>query len=205
MQAKVESEWLVRRSRIWILASVCLVAVALAAFWIWSRNARANRETAFLMTQHAGKMVTGGYSGWTGFHMKVGAESLKVTALGRMVVQGNSGTHTVKLIDARTSQDVPGGSVDVSLQGKPAGQVAYASLPIPIILKQGGFYYLVSSESVNNNTGDFFYDYNSPVQTTQAAAVIYPVYWEGGQWKQIGNANETFGPLDFRYTPVKPD
>lgn len=205
MQGNVESERPGYRARVWIIAFACLVAVALIVFWISSRNARTNLGTAFLVTQQAGKMVTGGYSGWVGFQMKVGAEPLNVTALGRMVAQGNSGSHTVKLIDAETAQDVPGGSVEISLQGKPPGQFAYASLPIPITLQPGGSYYLVSSESVNNNTGDFFYDYNSPVQTTQAASVIHSVYWEGGEWKQIGSANEAFGPLDFRYTAVKPE
>ncbi len=54
--------------------------------------------------------------GWDGMRFTVGSAPIVVTDLGRWKLSGNSGSHTLKLVDAG-SVDVPGASVAVSLAG----------------------------------------------------------------------------------------
>src|ERR1700722_11085797 len=84
--------------------------------------------------------------------------ALVVNQLARWVVSGNSGTHTVKLVDASTGTDLPGGSVSVNTSGAKAGQYLYASLTAPLTLTSGHQYYLMSSETLG---GDQWYDDNT--------------------------------------------
>ncbi len=57
------------------------------------------------------------YTGFTGMKFTVGATALKVTTLGRIIVSGNSQTHTVKLVRA-DGTDLPGGAVTVNTVGR---------------------------------------------------------------------------------------
>jgi len=155
-----------------------------------------------VVSQTKGSLITGGYSGWVGLRITVGPASLKVTELGRAVTQDNSRTHTLKLVNASTGADVAGGAVEISLQGRAPGSVAFAALASPVILPAGGSFLVVSSESVSNNTGDFFHDFNSRLVTSNVASVDNAVCLEGGQWKNYGAANNSFGPVDFRYIVV---
>jgi hypothetical protein len=114
-------------------------------------------------------------------------------------VNENSATHTLKLVDAQTGADVPGSAVEVSTQGKPPGSMAYAALKSPITLPPGSSYLVVSSESVSNNRGDFFHDYDSRIETSNVASIDSAVCLEGGKWRNYGQPNNSFGPVDFRY------
>ena len=57
------------------------------------------------------------WSGYVGMKVVVGAAPVTVTALGRMMLSGNTGTHTVKLVRASDGMDVPGGSVSIAMAG----------------------------------------------------------------------------------------
>src|SRR4029077_11052517 len=105
------------------------------------------------------------FSGWVGGQITVGSADLTVTDLGRIVVAGNSGTHTVKLVDAATGLDVSGGSVSVSMAGGTPGQFQYATLSSPVTLLANHSYYLVSQEI---SGGDTWYEYNTTASTTAA-------------------------------------
>ena len=51
------------------------------------------------------------FSGWVGMKFTVGPNPLSVSALGRIFIAGNTGTHVVKFVRASDGTDVPGGSV----------------------------------------------------------------------------------------------
>ncbi len=139
------------------------------------------------------------HSGFLGMKISVGSSPLTVTALGRIFVSGNSGTHLLKLVDAASGLDVPGGSVSLAMSGGIAGQIKYAQLSSPVVLAAGAQYYVVSQETYG---GDFWYDYATTVSTTSVAAEQSYVYSSGDAWvsELSGAAGHTFGPVDFQYS-----
>src|SRR5204863_10117071 len=107
------------------------------------------------------------FTGFVGMQFTVGASALNVSALGRIFITGNSGTHTVKLVQAATGTDVPGGSVSVSMAGGVAGQFKYIALGSPVTLQANTAYYLVCQET---SGADQWYD-TGGVSSTTAGAV----------------------------------
>jgi uncharacterized delta-60 repeat protein len=137
------------------------------------------------------------YSGFVGMKITVGANPVTVTALGRLCVPGNTGTHTVKLVKAIGGTDVTGGSVSVAMSGGTAGAFKYASLSSPVVLAAGTSYYVVSQES---SGGDQYYGADTTVTTTAVATEVSGVYGAGGgAWSFYGGAGQTYGPVDFQY------
>ncbi len=151
----------------------------------------------FFVTGRAFGALRNNYTGWVGMRVLVGPSPLTITALGRYAVPGNSGTHTVKVVQAASGVDVPGGSASVNLAGAIAGGFVYSTLLSPITLSANTEYYVVSQEVFG---GDQWYDYNTIVQTTNAGTVISAVY-DNGPFSYIapGSAGQTYGPVDFRY------
>jgi hypothetical protein len=125
----------------------------------------------------------------------VGGSPLNVTALGRYVISGNGGTHTLKLVSASNGADVPNSSVSVSLSGATAGQFKYAALGSPITLSANTSYYVVSQES---SGGDQWADDTTSVTTSGVAscdgAILNP-----GSWTFRPPADTTFVPVNFMY------
>ncbi len=138
----------------------------------------------------------GGFISFSGMQFTVGASPLTVTSLGRVFVDGNSGTHTVKLVSAPGGNDVPGGSVSINMQGGTSGQFVYAPLASPLVLPANASYYLVSSEG---GFGDLWYD-SSSVTTTAAAAVIGSVYSYGAGYDASQTSSTTVVPVNFLYS-----
>ncbi len=137
------------------------------------------------------------FSGWIGMSFTVGGSAINVSALGRIVAPGDSGMHTLKLVNASTSQDVSGGSVSVSLSGGTLGSFVYASLATPVTLNANTTYYLVSLEA---QSGDTWYDINTSLQTTAVAAEASGIYSYGGtNYLPYGSANQSYGPGSFLY------
>jgi hypothetical protein len=101
-----------------------------------------------------GPSLRNGFSGFVGMRFTVGSSALSVSALGRIFITGNSGTHTVKLVQAATGTDVPGGSVSVSMVGGVAGRFKYVSLGA-LSRCRPAHYYLVTqepTEAINGTT-----------------------------------------------------
>ena len=98
--------------------------------------------------------LSNNFTGFAGMKFTVGASNLTVSALGRIFITGNSGTHIVKLVQAANGADVPGGSVSVSMVGGVAGQFKYIALGSPVTLQANTAYYLVTQEV---NGGDQWY------------------------------------------------
>ena len=64
--------------------------------------------TAFL-TGYAlnGQSLRNDFTGWVGMNLTVGGSAIRVTALGRICLAGNSGTHTVKFVNSGTGATWP--------------------------------------------------------------------------------------------------
>ncbi len=102
--------------------------------------------------------VRNNFSGWVGCEFTTGPAGMLAMSLGRWVLAGNSGAHTVKLVNA-SGADVPGAVVTVTTSGTPAGQFAWALLTTPVTLAPNSTYFLLSLET---SGGDQWYD--SPTQ-----------------------------------------
>ena len=134
------------------------------------------------------------FSGWVGMQLTVSTNPLRVSFLGRICVAGNTGTHTVKLVDASTKADVAGGSVAVSMPGCVAGQFQYAALAGSITLPAGKSYYLVSQEFFG---GDQWYEHGA-VSTSTVATTNSSVYFDGANWIPADTTNTSYVPPNMK-------
>ncbi|MGI8807889.1 MAG: DoxX family protein [Acidimicrobiales bacterium] len=140
-------------------------------------------------------------TGWVGMRLRVGPKDLQVTALGRWVVEGNSASHRVKLVEASTGADVPGASVTVDTAGAAPGSFVYAPLPaaLPAVLRADASYYLVSEESAE---GDAWYDYDTHVVTGPEAThlgAVFSLAASPSSWNAGGTAGMAYGPVSLLY------
>lgn len=146
-----------------------------------------------------GPSLRNNYSGWVG--MKITATAgLSIKSLGRLCIAGNSGTHTLKFVNAGTGADISGGSATVNLAGCTPGQFVYGPV-VPFTLLPGVSYYLVSQEAQG---GDKWYDLGG-VTGAGAATINSSVYSSGTSWIPIGGVNTSYVPVDFQYTEAPPD
>ena len=138
------------------------------------------------------------FTGWIGMRFTVGSSPVTVTALGRYVASGSSGSHTMKIVNAANSQDVTGASVSVSTSGATVGTFAYANLASSVTLNANTTYYLMSQEA---SGGDTWYDMNTSIQTTAVAAETAAIYsYDGATYFALGSANQSYGPVGFLYS-----
>ena len=142
------------------------------------------------------------YSGYVGMGILVGSNPITVTALGRMMAGGNTGTHLVKLVQASDGSDVPGGAVSIGMNGGTAGQFQYGSLASNVVLAAGATYYLVSQETAG---GDYWYNIDTRVTTNGVASDTSAVYGSGpGSWSSAGAPGTSYVPVDFLYQASPP-
>ncbi len=136
-------------------------------------------------------------SAWVGMKLTVGPSPIVVTALGRIFVNGNTGTHTLKFVNASSGADVPGSSVSINMAaGVASNGFKYAALPAPIALAANTAYYLASQET---NGGDQWYDSNTVLTSKNIAVVNNAVQKPNNNWQSAGSTNNSFVPLDFKY------
>ncbi|MEO8097249.1 MAG: chitobiase/beta-hexosaminidase C-terminal domain-containing protein [Acidobacteriota bacterium] len=152
-----------------------------------------------LLTSFSGSVLRNNFTGWLGMLINVGPSPLSVITLGRLCASGNSSFHTVKLVNAQTGADVPGGSVSLGMTGCTAGQFWYGSLTSPLTLPAGGRYYLASYEAIG---GDMFYDY-APVTTTSVASVS-AAYATSGWFPAPNPTNAAYVPVNLTYAVTAP-
>jgi len=140
------------------------------------------------------------YSGWVGTNFYLlgpTGQTYTVTSLGRIFVTGNVHSHTLKLVDASTGLDVPGGSATWLPKGT-NGQFSYVSLDSAIVLANGQ-YYLVSDEVSGE---DKWYDNNTAVTAMPFGGINEPVYssiLSPQNWLFNGSVNHSYGPVDFQF------
>ncbi len=135
---------------------------------------------------------------WFGMKITVGSQPIKVYALGRIFVSGNTGTHTVKIVRASDGTDVPNGSVAVSMTGGTSGMFKYVNLATPVSLAANTSYYVASKEVKN---GDYWYDSNTIVSSTPVTTVDGIVTSSNGtSWSTTGAVtNRVYVPVDLKY------
>jgi Fibronectin type III domain. len=140
------------------------------------------------------------FGGWVGMGIRVASTGLAVKALGRWFIPGNADTHSMKIVDALTKTDVPGGSVTIPLPTADltTERFVYAVLPASITLTPNADYYIISQETTG---GDQFYDSASTtVMTTAKASRVYAVNGDGlGTYNVSGVLGSTYGPVDIEY------
>lgn len=162
----------------------------------YSTGAPTGGPTAYVTSTSLGP-ERNDYSGWVGMQFRVGAAPLTVTHLGRLMTAGNSGTHTVKFVQASNGLDVAGGAVSISMNGGAPGEFKYGMLNTPVTLAAGATYWIVSQEMAG---GDIWHDWNTGIITTSAATQIGPVWGSGpGDWNPFSASNRSFVPVDFKY------
>jgi hypothetical protein len=152
-----------------------------------------------LVTSFTAGTARNDFAGWVGMRLAVGSSNLSVSALGRWAVGNDTGTHTVRLVNAATGADVASVAVDVN--GAPAGSYVYASLAAPVTLSANTTYYLVSQETMG---GDRWYNYDTNTFTTSAGADIGVVYATSDSPNSFvvgGGPGQAYGPPSLLYTP----
>lgn len=136
---------------------------------------------------------------WRGFKFTVGANHLVIREMARWVLSGNTGQHTVRIVDAATSQTVPGASVVIDTAASPVGY-KYAVLPVPVVLPAGASFYLVSQEF---NGGDQWYEGNCTLTHNSSVATVDQSVWSnsaGTVFTLNNGAGNTYIPVTFRYS-----
>jgi hypothetical protein len=147
------------------------------------------------------------YPGWQGIEIRVGANDIRVTQLGRIIATNNSGTHEIKIVSpATTPSGAPVAGIDqvsaivtTVAQAGNVGTFAWAVLPQPYTLQANTTYFIVSLEA---GGGDLWYD-EQPVPTTDVATLEYSIRVrltdpDIGTY-QRGQAGRAYGPVSFRY------
>ena len=151
-------------------------------------------DTGFVTGQTLGTLRND-FTGWVGFQFTVGSSPLTLTGLGRWVVAGNSGTHTV--VVSRASDGVWMGSVSVSTSGAAAGAFTYVAPGTPISLAANTAYNMISLET---SGGDQWYNDDTTVTTTGAATINNSEWYDSSYHAGWGGLH-SFGPVSFTYTP----
>lgn len=137
---------------------------------------------------------------WVGMKFTVNpAHDISVTKLGRWIL-GTLTTqqHTLKLVDAATGVDVPGGSTVVATDGMPVHTYSFAPLAAPVTLAAGHSYYLVSLEN-----SDSWYDYPTTLSTTPGGDVtincaVKNTTGATGSYVTVGTTGNCCGPVALK-------
>jgi hypothetical protein len=153
-------------------------------------------ETAFVTGKTLGT-IRNNLTAFVGMKVTLGAAPVTVTSLGRIYVAGNTGTHTVKIVNAGTGSDVAGASVSINMAaGTAANGFKYLALATPVTLSANTAYYVVSQET---SGGDQWYDFNTVLTTTNVGAVNNAIQRPSNSWVAAGGANNSYVPVDFKY------
>ena len=137
-------------------------------------------------------------TGWAGMEILVGANSLEIHAIGRVVASGNVQQHTLKIIDKTSGLDLT--AVVIDTVGSAADQFQTAPVPSPITLTKNSNYYVLSSETTG---GDVFYHENTTVTTKSVASVLHAIKGDGvSPYVAHGLANNSCGPMTFQYSVI---
>jgi hypothetical protein len=131
------------------------------------------------------------YGNYVGFKFvtPVSGPPMKITALGRWVVSGNTASHTVKLVD--NSNNIIA-SATVNTNGQPVGYL-YASIT-PVTLSANTIYHLMSLETVN---GDSWHDGHTVTHTGIVTGIVSS-YQSGSSLLTWANG-QSYVPTNLKY------
>lgn len=152
----------------------------------------------FVLSGH-GLVTRHDFTGLVGYKFTPSA-NMTVTALGRLVLSGNSASHTVYLEDASGTLLA---SASVSMSGATADTYVYANIST-VSLTSGTAYYLLSGEL---NGGDDWFDntdgaHDALITHTSDAAMNTSAFVTNpnSAVTDTGGANIAFGHPNFKYT-----
>lgn len=143
----------------------------------------------FITDDPVGATPQNNYGDYIGFGFTVGASDIVVTSIGRWVISGNSGTHTLKIVNG---SNVTMATASLNTSGLSVGY-NYASCT-PTTLTAGTTYYVFSLES---NGGDQWYNYQN--HTTTADGTIIGAYYIAGAITLAAGGTFVYGPVNFKY------
>ncbi len=132
------------------------------------------------------------YSDFVGFAFYVGASNITVTSLGRWITSGNTGSHTIKIIDYATGATVVSASLNTS--GITAGAYGYVACT-PTVLSATVRYAILSLEV---NGGDFWGD-EASITVTSAINTVRSAYLSGSNLASSTIQDVSYVPLNFKY------
>ncbi len=118
--------------------------------------------------------------------------AITVTDLGRIVISGNSATHTVYLKNETCSSILA--SVSVNLSGQSAGSFVYSSIT-PVTLTSGVVYQVQSSEA---SGGDTYYNDNVSISTTSDGTITFSTYHDTACHVNTSGV-KSYGVPNFKY------
>lgn len=149
-------------------------------------------STAFI-TSSPVTSLRSDFTGCVGFRFTVGASNITITDLARWVVSGNSGTHTVKIVDASGTVLA---SVSINTSGQPVG-FCYGSIT-PLVLTAGVTYTILSSETAS---ADQWYEVGSVTPIGSDATVIGGSYQLScsGAPALVYAGTESYVTVNFKY------
>jgi hypothetical protein len=134
------------------------------------------------------------FGGLVGFQFQA-QHNMTVTALGRYIVSGNSGTHLLYLKDDSCTTLA---TVNLNSSGRTVGEFAFTNLSTAISLTGGNTYYVMSTEV---NGGDYWYDDGTTYSFT------YPSDFssESSAFDSTGcslhtSGTHSYGPVSFLYS-----
>ncbi len=176
------------------LASLSVVAGPGQQMLLGVAPVAAPSGTAWVSTVTAGTPRSN-YTGTVGCNILVGVSNITVTHIGRWVLSGNSGTHTV-YIAASDGSVVD--QVSINTSGATANAFKYVALGSPITLTAATTYYVMTLEA---NMGDQFLDDDTTITTTGVAVLVFSAFGTtvGGSITD-NTAGTTYGAVSFKYS-----
>lgn len=161
-----------------------------------SRRRTVAGDPAYLTGQTVGT-ARNNFSGQVGFNVNVIGSDIVVTQLGRWVISGNSGTHTVGIYTTSAGIGAPLGSVSINTSGATPGDYAWATLASPVTLVGGGiqYYFFFTTETFG---GDQWYNDDTTVTPLSVPTMVQSSYYNSGF--NVGTVgNRAFGPTNFKF------
>lgn len=180
-----------------VVASLCAGALSPRAGVVAGgrQAAAAPSGTAFISSVTTGTLRSN-FSGGVGFTF-VAAANVTATHLGRWVVSGNSGTHTVSIYSgADLASGTLLGSVSINTSGATAGQFSYAALASSVAISSGTRYWVLSSET---NGGDQWYDFNTTVTYTGITGALVGAYRDSVNHVSSNGDGKVYVPVSLLY------
>ncbi len=149
-----------------------------------------NASTPAVTSQTIGTLRND-YSDFVGFSFFVGASSITVTSLGRWIISGNTGSHTLKIVNYTTGATVV--STTINTSGMTANTFGYAACASTVL--NANTTYVILSLEVSG--GDFWAD-ESPITVTSAINNAASSYASGSNI-YIVTTGKSYVPLNFKY------
>jgi prepilin-type N-terminal cleavage/methylation domain-containing protein/prepilin-type processing-associated H-X9-DG protein len=155
-------------------------------------------EQAFLATFAVGGSRRTNYGGSLGYAFTVGAAPLTVTALGRLFITGNSGTHPLGIVKASDSSVVASASLTAGGAGAVHNQHQWVTLPTAVTLAANTQYAMLTQEAMS---GDEWYEVSTISLPAVASA---PAARYAGNFPSIGTlysngSNNSYAHPNFKY------